>query len=145
MGLVSLFYEAVTGFWSKRVSFLQSNCRISPVRVRERQAHAEGVDPDKEGKVVTSGGNTWQLCLYWWCKMKQICSPINDLLRGAHAGINSEGAAQFRGDQKKALCFCAARAMSIVNSGPGSRVPTSGDRSQHLNWSKWHQKKSSPS
>lgn len=36
-----------------------------------------------------------------------------------------EGAAQLRGDQKKLLCFCAARTLAIVNSG-ASRVPKSG-------------------
>lgn len=75
---------------------------------------------------------------------KQICSPINDLLRGACAEITMaehEGGAQLRGDQKESLCYSAAQALSIVNSVPGSRVPKSGNRSQHLNWSKWHQNK----
>lgn len=77
--------------------------------------------------------------------MKQMCNPINDLLIAAHAGMNMaycEGAARLWGDQKELLCFCAARALSIVNSEPGSCVPTSGNRSQHLNGSKWHQNKS---
>lgn len=76
--------------------------------------------------------------------MKQMCNPINDLLIGAYAGMNMadcEGAARLSGDQKELLCFCAARALSIVNSEPGSCVPTSGNRSQHLNGSKWHQNK----
>lgn len=76
--------------------------------------------------------------------MKQMCNPINDLLIGAYAGMNMadcEGAARLWGDQKELLCFCAAPALSIVNSEPGSCVPTSANRSQHLNGSKWHQNK----
>lgn len=85
--------------------------------------------------------------------LKQTCGAIKNLLRGElmpeHTRVSEGvGGAQLRGNHKEnliSLWFPAALALSTLNSRPGfrghGRAPKSGNRSQHLNGSKWHQNK----